>query len=92
MSVTTSSNSIIFIKIVSQSLVESKMAKEIKNGIRDRTVSKSVRTLQVITVIVGIILIIMSCMFAYEISYPIFNSIWKHREYKRYVQHVFKCL
>jgi len=45
------------------SSTEEKFAKEIKNGMRDKTVSRSVRALQLMSILVGIILIIMTCNF-----------------------------
>ena len=75
-SVTTSSNGKIILIIASQSMSEEKFAKEIKNGMRDKTLSKSVRTLQIMSIIVGIILIIMCCKdFIIRNSGPIFNNI-----------------
>ncbi|MDR3549745.1 MAG: hypothetical protein P4M11_15975 [Candidatus Pacebacteria bacterium] len=47
--------------LASQSTYEQKFAKAMKSGMHDKTVSRSVRTLQVMSVIVGIVLIVMSC-------------------------------
>lgn len=43
------------------SVSEEKFAKEIKSGMKDKTVSRSVRTLQIMSILVGIILIVMTC-------------------------------
>jgi len=48
-------------RLASQSIIEKRFAREIKNGIRDKSVSKGVRILQVISTIVGIILLVMGC-------------------------------
>ncbi len=46
--------------VVSQSSYEHRYAKEMKSGMKDKTVSRSVRTLQVLSVVVGLVLAIVA--------------------------------
>lgn len=48
-------------RVASQSLIERRFVKEIKSGIRDKGVSKNVRVLQIIGIIVGIVLLVIGC-------------------------------
>ncbi len=60
---TTSSNRIpheTILAVASQSSVEGKFAKEMKQGMKDRRVSKNVRVLQLIAVVIGLIIITVS--------------------------------
>ena len=68
--------------IASQTLTEEKFAKQIKSGMRDKSVSRNIRVLQTMGIIAGIILIIMTCInFHYKISRPILS----------YIQQCIKC-
>lgn len=47
---------------MSQSNFEQKCVKEMKSGMKDKTVSRIVRTLQIMSALIGIILAAMSCI------------------------------
>lgn len=50
---------------MSQSTNEQKCVKEMKSGMKDKTVSRIVRTLQIMSAIIGIILTVMSGNYTY---------------------------
>ena len=48
-------------KLVSQNQSESKFIKDITNGMKDSAITRSVRILQLLVVIAGLLLIIITC-------------------------------
>ena len=71
-----------FYIIVSQSQYGGKFIRDIKSGMKDKTISKSVRCLQIMSSIAGLILIIISCKILIIFSCSIFNYIQKHNQHE----------